>query len=223
MTLPSVPLRAEHRPAGPRRVVGAAAGLPAGRVVEIEDLLDEVEVLVAVGHEDRPVNHVVAQVFADLALAAAADRAGLVAEQALPRRCRPAASSPRRGASPGGPCSPRGSCRSCRPPEGWPSRGRRGSTRAEAAGRWPSRRRECTRGRGAGDRRRSRLASGPAGRGRPRRRRRASGRRGCSSWHRSRCRGCSWRRPGRRRRAPPPGRPERLAANEIWDLTSFLQ
>ena len=83
MTLPSDRCGAEHRAAGPDRVVGSATGLPAGRVVAIEDLLDEIEVLVTVGHEDRAINHVVAQALADLALASAADRARLVAEQTL--------------------------------------------------------------------------------------------------------------------------------------------
>ena len=86
ITLPSDRSRAEDRAAGPVGVVGLAPARPAssGRRSRLSKIcVDQVEVLLEVGDEDRAVEHVVAQRLADLALAAAADGAGLVAEGAL--------------------------------------------------------------------------------------------------------------------------------------------
>src|SRR5688572_15947853 len=56
---------------------------PALGVVVGEDLAHLRQILLRIGDEDRSVEHVVAQRLGDLALAAATDRAGLVAERAL--------------------------------------------------------------------------------------------------------------------------------------------
>ncbi len=74
--------------AGTLAVVGASGvGIrPARSVVFREDVIDELEINLVVFDEDRSIQHVVAKTLADFALAAAADRAGFVAENAFADR-----------------------------------------------------------------------------------------------------------------------------------------
>lgn len=68
--------------AGARSIVGFLFGviLPTRRIVFLENLVKLVEISLDIVDEDRPTEHVIADRFADLAFASAADSARLVAD-----------------------------------------------------------------------------------------------------------------------------------------------
>src|SRR5437773_260329 len=83
----SLKVRQWRRPSRPtRRYVPTSLRLPYFSSVAGEDLLHTVEVLLDVRNEDRAVEHVIGNALGDLALAAAADGARLVAEGAVADR-----------------------------------------------------------------------------------------------------------------------------------------
>ena len=79
------PLRIQNFSAWPVGVLGTVfiIGIPTIAIFPIKYLVQQIEILLLIGHENRAVDHVVGQTFTDFTFAATADGARLMAKYAF--------------------------------------------------------------------------------------------------------------------------------------------